>query len=93
MRVEGGDQANLDAYIRETSLSQFCDLWGRDARQKPHGLNGSATLEPMRQVLTYRLTAFSTNILAKSFALCLTCTCSDLSRSSQLPAAVLTGCR
>ena len=35
------------------------------------GLKRSATFEPTRRVLTYRLTAFSTNIPAKPFALCL----------------------
>ena len=35
MRVEGGDRASLDAYVCKTSLSQFCDLWGGDARQNP----------------------------------------------------------
>ena len=33
--AEGGDWASLDAYVRETSLSQFCGLWGGDARQGP----------------------------------------------------------
>ena len=34
-------------------------------------LNGSTTFEPMRQVLAYRLTMFSTDIPVKSFAHCL----------------------
>ena len=35
-------------------------------------INGSATFEPMRHILTYRLTALSTDHLVKSFMHCIT---------------------
>ena len=57
-------------FMRPPSLSSALFRAGTLSRNL--GLSGSATFEPTRQVLTYRLTVFSTNILVKSFTLCLT---------------------
>ena len=55
--------------MRPPSLSSALFRVGMLSRNL--GLNGSATFEPMRQVLTYRLTMFSTDIPVKSFACCI----------------------
>ena len=72
MRVEGGDWANLDAYIHETLPLSVLQSLGRGRSAETLASMVPLCFEPTRQVLTYRLTAFSTNIPVKLFVLCLT---------------------
>ena len=60
----------MPMFTRPPSLSSALFRVGTLSRNL--GLNGSATFEPMRQVLAYRLATFSTDIPVKSFARCLT---------------------
>ena len=71
MRVEGDDSGESGClHLRDLPLSVLCSLgWGRSAETS--ALNGSATIEPMRQVFTYRLTTLSTDLLVKSFVCCI----------------------